>query len=768
MRRITKRIPDPRELLKDLSGPLHNKDFWIIRKSLWLVWFVWAFKFSLAIITLLITSFFGFSAFVYYYTGNLTDDSGRPLDFSKLDSRDYRQSSYIYPYDSDQPIGRFFYEIRDPIKYEEIPDLLKNAFIAAEDQRFNSWIQYGIDPLATSRAAGIAIIHAFGLNYGKKQGASGVPQQLARTLFADEVKLFRNRTPTYWRKIFEAQVAIQLVKRYPKTKLLESLMNRVYFGHGINGISEAARYYLGKDIRKDKLTPQDVAILVGLNKSASVYCPIFHEPAKPQFESGITEEKMTEALKEYEKQKIQEGIRLHLAKDRANWVLERMWKNDYINEAEMRSALFKKDEIQAEAVHITPLKNKDFGYGNRLVKEMLLFMGYRDEDLTSYGGFKITTSFDSRIQMIASEEFNKHLSLINSEIPENEERLEGAFVIIDNKTGRISALSGGHSFDETQYNRTLASRSPGSAAKPLTYAAAFEYAGKTLSDQICNCPFRMRGANGKTWAPQNFREDNPVSQGYIPLPIGLIRSVNLATLNLARSIGMEPIINTAHDLGIWGNTRTVRDSDGNIWFKQPGQELEGGLVPLLPTAIGASDVNLLELTNAYAAFARGGIYMKPTLLTQIKDSEGKTIFNAGKPEQKRALSQETANKIMILMRAVTKVGTAKISMRDIKQQVACKTGTSNGPRDLLLVCYTPEITMGIRMGYDSNKIIALPQYLKKVSGASNLQISGGWVVGPLFRKIIDRIYEDRQAVDFPPEIEQGLEELLASYPARYK
>lgn len=746
-------------------------DYWIImvKRRPWLKWTLFSFLFLFTILPVV-----GFLTFYYYtgyipFVGDLNDDNGRPLDFEKLARSDFKKASYVYAADGKTTVGMFFDEIRDQIKIDEVPAIIKKAFIAAEDQRFYTRFQLGIDPIATFRAGIINFSHWIGFKYGNRSGASGIPQQLTRLLYAEEVADFRNRKADIRRKLKEARVAIQLVKKYPKDKILEGFLNLNYFGHGVNGIAETTRRYYGKDIRRDEFNPREAAILASLNKAPYIYCPIYHKPKESALKENISGKKKDELEDKYAVELAKENVRMAKTHERDNWVLSRMQDENYITAEQYNQAAFTNDEpLQSNSIHFTPLKNLKFGYASRFVKEMLMFNGYLDDDITNYGGFRIVTGLDAEIQKIATEEFNNHLALINSEIPTGEEKLEGAFVIIENKTGRILALSGGHNFEETQYNRVLASRSPGSAFKPFTYAVAFEL-GKTFDDKICNCPFRMRGANGKTWAPKNFKEDNPIDYGYIPLPVGLIRSVNLATLNLARNDGgAKPVIDIANKLGCWGNPGTVRDGDGKIWFKKAGQELEGGLVPLLPTVIGASDVNLLELTNCYAVFARGGMYMRPTLILAVKDSEGKTIYKAESSQRKKVLSKETTDKITILMRAVTKVGTAKISMKDIVQQVAVKTGTSNGPRDLLMIGFTPELTIGIRVGYDSNKIIDLSQYMRGASKTAKMQVSGGWVIGPLWRKMVDRIYQKRTRKEFPPEIEEGLEQLLAVYPAKYK
>ena len=753
-----KKLLKPRKILKDLSAPL-SKDFWIIKKRFWLVWLVWLMKFIIASLVMAIISFIGLWVFAYYHTSDLKDDMGWLIDFDKLANSNFKKSSLVYAADGNTVIGEFFDEVRDPIKAGNIPQVVKNAFIAAEDKGFYS--HHGVDPWAITRASAFNIGHVFLPQYFKRSGASTINAQLSRILYAEELEEFRSRKQNIWRKIKEARVAIQINKRYPKDKILGDFLSLIYFGHSVNGVAEATRRYFGKDIRRDSISLRMAAILASLNKSPKLYCPIYHKPAQPEIKKEYSAQESKKLLTKYETDLAKENVRIARAKERYNWVLWRMLKGNFITQEQYDGAEFTKDEpLQPEIIKFTPLKDREFGYGTRFVKEILMFNGYKDEDIMSRSGFRIVTTFDANIQKITTEEFNKHLDLINSEIPYGQEKLKGAFIVIENKTGKILALSGGPNFDEDQYNRILALRSPGSGFKPIVFATAFE-AGKTFDDKVCNCPFRMRGANGKTWRPQNFREDSPVPYGYRPLPEILIRSVNLGTLNLAKSIGGgEPIVWTANSLGIWGNPGMIRDNNGNIWFKELGQKLTGGLVPLLPTAIGASDVNLLEMTNGYATFVRDGLYMKPTLIMELKDFEGKTIYKAKPSQATRVIFEETATKVMILMRAVSKIGTAKISMKNIEQQVAVKTGTSNGPRDVQMYGSTPEYTMGIRFGYDSNKVIELPQYMKNVSSRSDMQVSGGWVVGPLFRKIIDRIYENRPKVDFSGEIEVGLQDLL--------
>lgn len=751
----------PKEVLISLKNQF-KKDFILIKRRPKI------FKLFLVLCFLLFSCAVSGWYYLFFYSADIKNEYGDSIDFNKLEKAGLRRTSFIYS-STDQIIGRFFYEVRDPIKFEETPELLVKGFISAEDQRF--FYHPGIDIIAIGRAWIINMSHKAGFKYGKKSGASTITQQLARLLYADELPEFKIRQQTYRRKIKEMRVAIQIDKRYDKKMIMEEFLNRVYFGHGINGISEACRYYFGKDIKKDTLTLREIAILVSLNKSSSVYCPIFHTPAKTDIEPHADEKEKTQIEKQYQKELAQEMTRITLATERYNWVLGRMMENGYITEDDRAKVVFKKeDPLELNLLHIAPIKNDQFGYGNRIVKEMLFMHGYTDNEIVYFGGLHIKTSLDSYIQTIVSDELNRHLTAINEGLANQKEKIEGAVVVIENKTGRIVALSGGHDFSDTNFNRTLSLRSPGSGFKPFVYAAAFEFAGKEFDDTICNCPFTMpakvsfNGTVLKWWSPRNFKEAHPVPYGYIPLPTGIIRSVNLATLNLAREIGIKSVIKTAHAMGIWGNQGIGRDPENNIWFKSPyADENSPGLQPYLPTAIGGSDVNLLELTNAFSVFARNGIYIKPSIIVQIKDLDEKIVFSAKKPEEKLVLSESTSRKMTVLLRAVTKIGTGRTALKNLKQPVAVKTGTSNGPNDLLMIGYTPEYSVGVRLGYDQPKPIEIPGYMQKVSGSKTLQVSGGWVAGPLFKNIVARIYEKRPLVEFSPEIENELNTLLTKY-----
>ncbi|MBI4087394.1 MAG: penicillin-binding protein [Candidatus Liptonbacteria bacterium] len=699
------------------------------------------------------------------YLGDLNDSHGKPLDWSKFNRPDYKKLSSRVDDKNGEPIWRYFDEVRDPVKIGEVPPLFIKGYVAAEDQRFYS--HSGVDPWAFGRASSIQLLYRIGWHYGQKSGASTITQQAARICFADEEDSFATLESSLSRKVKEARVAFQLEKRYSKDRIMEILLNCAYFGHGANGLKEARRFYFGKSIGETP-SPEEVAILVALNKSPVKYCPIFHEPEKPERKPGMSEEAFLALEARYKEKFLEEGHRIAVARDRYNYVLRRTMEDEAISRYDYEASLFTKDDPpQLGILHITPFKNLKFGHAATMTKAFLLAQGFKDDDITSRMGLRIGTTIDPAIQITVSEEVERQYQELNREVT-TKEKIEGSAIVIENETGNIVALVGGHNFGESQFNRVFSLRSPGSLFKVFTLAAAIERFGMDLDTKVCNCPFSLpdkidiHGRVIKRWVPQNFEEKNPVRKGFIDLAVVGIRSVNLGALDIARRIGIRSVIEVANSMGVRGYKNEFADSDGEVWFKKPREKYDRrGLELYLPTAIGGSGASLLELAGAFSVFARGGTYIRPTLIQEVRDVDGKLLYKAPEPEGKRVLSEETSAKMTMIMRAVTKIGTAQRSMRGIEQQVACKTGTSNGPDDLSIACYTPEYTIVTRWGYDAPKPIVVPEYMKRISGDAETQVSGGWVAGFAERRMWDRIYQNRIKVEFPQEVEEGWKSRLA-------
>lgn len=663
-----------------------KKNYWVIKKRPWLV------RSILSLFALILLGCGAGVYYLYYYDKDLVDSAGQPLDLNKLSNPDFKMASYVKDA-KDNIIGKFFYDIREPVKYADVPDNVKNAFLAAEDKRFFS--HHGYDRLALGRAFVENKIH-----HCTTSGASTITQQLARLLYDSELPEFHNREISIKRKLKEIRVAIQIERRYSKEQIFEAFLNYIYLGQGHYGVVEGARFYFSKDLQD--LTVPEAALIAGLNKSPEKYSPLHHRK---------------EAL------------------ERRNWVLSKMADDGFISQEDYQQYL-KLD------LGLNLQKNdKRYGYGTDYVRRLLLSQNYSPDVIWETGGLKISTTIDPQIQHIVSDVLKDNLAEYAKTLKSaSSKKLEGAIVAIDNETGAIVALSGGSDFSMTQLNRavqTSTRRQPGSAFKPFTYVTALKK-GMTIWDSICDCPIRLpntianNGAVTSWWTPRNFGGG---MAGSVPMWNGLVKSRNLATLNLAIKVAghkIGPIIETAHDMGI-----------------------KSELQPYLPTAIGATDVTLLELTAAYTTFPNMGLYREPYLISEVQDSKGQVIYTNKSPQPRRAFDEDVAVSMMAMMRAVTKIGTAIVSMRDIQQQVAGKTGTTNDAKDVLFIGYTPRYTIGVRLGYDTPESIGTGQVG-----------TGGRLAAPLFRKIIDKIYQNRAKENFPEAVETLLQDIIHGGPSK--
>ncbi|MBI2057902.1 MAG: transglycosylase domain-containing protein [Candidatus Yanofskybacteria bacterium] len=635
-----------------------------------------------AIVILVIATGGIFFLYAYFKTSDLPN-------IKKLSDLKLNRSSYIYSKD-EKIAGRFFYENRDPVKFKDIPPLVKNAILATEDERFfYSFYHFGIDP--------ISIVRAFVHNTLARRtvsGASTITQQLTRQLYENEVPEFRNREVRYKRKWKEARLAVQLEKHYSKEEIFEAYVNYVYLGHGRFGVVEAGRYYFSRELKD--LTIPEAAILAALIKSPARFSPINQEKA---------------------------------AIERRNRVLMLMAENKFITKEEY-------EQLKLERISLNVSKTEpSFAYAKDFVRRVLLEKGYDSEKIWHRGGLKVKTTIDSRIQKIATEVLKEHLAKLNSDWKNDKEKLEGAVVVIENFSGKIAAVVGGHDFAETKYNRAVqqsAIRQPGSAFKIFTYATALKEGWK-FNDKICDCPIHLpdtksfHGQVLKWWSPKNYREkSHPDFMGLIDTSDGFILSRNVATIFLASRIGIKKVIETAHEMGI-----------------------KSKLDPYLPTAIGASSVGLLELTAAFSVFPNQGSYYEPVIVYEIADSEGKILYQK-EPAAKNVLSPEVAEDMTVLMRAVTEIGTAKLTFKGIEQKVAGKTGTTNESRDVLFFGFTPGAggyTIGVRLGYDMPKSIGARQ-------------TGGLLAAPICRRIVEEIYKDNPKASFSPAVEEKVQKLI--------
>ena len=501
---------------------------------------------------------------------------------------------------------------RENMTLDRIPDIVEEAFIASEDERF--YQHEGIDYQGIGRAV-VANILARDL----VEGGSTITQQLARIVFL-------NRNRTLWRKTQEIFLARKLEQEMGKQQLLERYLNLVYLGSGAYGVGDAAWVYFNKPL--EKLTLPEVATLAGLPPAPTVYSPLVNP------EVGL---------------------------QRRNTVLHRMQEAGYITAAEAAKA-------RRKPLNLNP------SLPRRLVSEAPHFNAYIEQELPKYvspevleaGGLTVETTLKVEWQRIGER-------VIRESVKRNgrwQNFSEASLVAVDPRNGEIRAMVGGKEFTpENQFNRaTQAQRQPGSTFKMFVYATAIA-AGFSPYKYYVDAPYKVAG-----YTPQNFSKNH---HGSMSMVNALISSVNVVAVKVLVNVGFEPTIELAKKMGI-----------------------RSELKPTYSLALGASEVNLLEITSAYGTLATQGKHIEAHGIRRILDRGGNIIYEADfKPKQ--AIDKDTANIMTWMLKSVVNHGTGKAAR--LNRQVAGKTGTSDKARDLWFIGYIPQMVTGVWLGNDNNR-----------------------------------------------------------------
>ncbi|MDA8098866.1 MAG: PBP1A family penicillin-binding protein [Nitrospiraceae bacterium] len=560
--------------------------------------------------------------------------------------------------DSNHLLAEFFVENRTPVKIDDVPDLFLRALIAAEDNRFYS--HHGIDFRGLLRAM-VRNIRAGRI----LEGGSTLTQQLAKVLFLTPER-------SYTRKLKEILLALKIEQRYTKQEILTLYLNQVYFGSGAYGIEAAAQTFFGKPARD--LTLGECALLAGLPRSPKYYSP---------FRSR------------------------DLAKERRAYVLRRMIAGGIISQQ------------QADEAGRTPLPDHPTLRleGPAPAPYFVEYIRQRVEErfgsgILYSGGLNIYTSISDELQGYAEQAVQKGLDGLDRRLRTGErgrQPLQAAVVVIDPATGHIRAMVGGRDFSSSQFNRAWqALRQPGSAFKPIIYAAALDR-GYGAADLLSDTPMIVKIDAKKTWSPENFTR---TYQGNVTLRKALAQSLNVPTVRLLAAIGIPEAITCAKRLGVRSPLKAV-----------------------LPLALGSSDVTLLELTSAYAVFANQGIRMEPTAITSITDSGGRVLYTNDVLPQ-AALRPETAYLITNLLKGVVEQGTGW-KAREVGRPVAGKTGTTNDYRDAWFIGYSPSLVAGVWVGYDDQRSLGP-------------KATGSRAALPIWVDFMKRALESEEPVDFVP------------------
>ncbi|HYA62962.1 MAG TPA: PBP1A family penicillin-binding protein [Candidatus Sulfotelmatobacter sp.] len=534
-------------------------------------------------------------------------------------------------------------EKRRPVRYEDMPPILVQAILSAEDKRF--FEHPGFDFIRIFGAAWADVRHSQHM-----QGASTITMQVARTYF-----LTTDRT--WKRKLAEAMLSFELEQRFNKQQIFEMYANEVYLGNrgsfGLRGFAEASVAYFGKDLRQ--LTLPECAFLAGLIRAPNYYSVSDRHPERA----------------------VQ-------ARDR---VLAQMEENKYVTEADVQDA----KRVPLKLVR-TAVSSNEAPYFVDMVKDHLL-ENYSEQDLLS-SNYRVYTTLDQALQRAAAAAIDGGMKNVDALLAKKYEKLrkanakkgstepvpqvQAALVALDPRTGEIKALVGGRDYGQSQLNHALAHRQPGSVFKPFVYAAAFNNAvdgaqplvtpATTVDDEPTVFEF-----DGQEYTPNNYGER---FMGKVTVRQALTNSLNVATVKVAEMVGYGRVVQIARQMGLGSNIR-----------------------PTPAVALGAYELTPVEVAGAYTAFATMGTRAEPMYVKSVVSAGGNSL-ERNTPVNKLVLDPRVAYLVDSILIDVLNKGTgAQVRARGFTLPAAGKTGTS---RDGWFAGFTTNLVCVIWIGFDDN------------------------------------------------------------------
>ena len=630
-------------------------------------------------------------------------------------------------------VADFSKEKRVFVPYNSIPKNVINAFLSAEDKNFFS--HPGVDAKGVLRAVVNNISNI--ISSRRLEGASTITQQVAKNfLLTNEVSINR--------KIKEAILAFRIERALSKERILELYLNQIYLGSGAYGVAAASLEYFDKSIRD--LNYSEAALLAALPKAPSRYNP-YKDIELAKFRRNLVLKNLFDnnyiTSEWYQKLKTQEIV---LSKNKKIYLEDAQYFIEDVRKNVIEK--FTYDKVYKQGLNINTPINLEFQKiaTNSLRKGLISYdqrKGWRgaltnktynsnwNKNLEKFDleksinwsiaivktikKFSAEIETEDKIQGVieykdiswTKKEFknllqsgdvvyvkkikDKKFSL--QQLPE----INGGIVVMDPYTGRILAISGGFSFKKSEFNRgTQASRQPGSAFKPFVYALALENK-YTPTSLVLDAPLVLdQGDDLKMWKPENYGKK---FYGPSTLRTGLEKSRNLMTVRIAQNLGIEKIVNFSKDLKIYENPEE-----------------------LLSISLGSAETTLLNLTSAYSTFINQGKLIEPVLIDRIQDSEGNTIYNNDirqcidcdkisyssndypriKNNYKQIFSPATAYQMTSILEGVVQRGTAK-KLKDLKLNIAGKTGTTNKNTDTWFIGFTSNLLVGVYVGSDKPK-----------------------------------------------------------------
>lgn len=577
-------------------------------------------------------------------------------------------------------IGRIHGERRSIVPLNQVSPEFRKAILAREDARF--YAHFGFDPIGIARAA----VRNF---QGKREGASTITQQLASDIFGLKVGERRGDVPRQLhRKGLEIALALRLETAFTKEEILEAYINQINWGRQIKGVGEASRIYFEK--HPAELTLSDSALLAGIVRGPDAYNP-FRSMAAATRERDTT--------------------------------LDRMVAAKVITREQAEAA-------KAQTVEVRPIwrRNADESYAMDAIRRDLEII--LEQENIKLGGLEITTTIDLRLQQVGEESLDRKLREIErrggyghqtraawldspAESRGEPQYIQGAAVVIENRTGAVLAVVGGRDANESKYNRAIqARRQIGSIFKPFVYMAAFDK-GMRPETMVSDGPIQrgeIRGA--PTWRPNNA--DGKFG-GMLPASTGLIRSRNTMSVRIGNHAGLAKVREVAQLAGF-------------------GRE-----VPEQPSSfLGSWEATPWAVASAYTIFPNNGVRYRPFLISEIKDRDGNILYSTP-PLAYHAASSGSAWSVSKILDQVTTSGTAaSVRRMGFDQPSAGKTGTTNDFKDAWFAGYTSSVTCAVWVGFDRPKrtiqggygsVLSLPVWVDIMKAADRLDYKAGDFLG---------------------------------------
>ena len=661
-------------------------------------------------------------------------------------------------YDSQGRImDEFAKERRLFVPSSDIPPLVKEAFISAEDKNFYS--HKGYDPRGMVAAA---IDAAQG---GRLRGASTITQQVMKNFL-----LSSDRSAE--RKIKELILAARVEQALDKEKILELYLNEIYLGQNSYGVAAAAQTYFNKTL--DELTVAEAAYLGALPQRPASLHPVRDKEAaitrrnfvlREMFENryidrGTYDDARVSPLRTVQNEDFDSFRTALPPRDHFTDEIRRQLSRDFGAEEFFGGGLTIRatvdPELQSEAARVLRAGLEEYdrsrgrwrGTGERI--EAARIDAWRQalaeldvaRDIEGWSPAVVlevgSESVRVGIEGVEGEQTipRSDTNWVSEPMPEmlnagdvvhvaqkdggwslrQVPEVQGAFMAMDVDTGRVLAMQGGFSYQHSVFNRaTQATRQPGSSFKPFVYAAALD-SGFTPATIIVDAPIEVQTAQG-VWRPQNASNR---FYGPTPLRTGIERSRNLMTVRLAQEVGMDTVARYAERFGVYDR-----------------------MSPFLANALGADETTLYRMVAAYAMFANGGERVQPTLVDRVQDRWGNTIYrhdqrtceecdDAALPDgrspriwsnRERVMDAVTAYQLTSMMKGVVERGTAS-GVVDLGVPTAGKTGTTNDAKDVWFIGFTSNIVAGCYIGYDQPRSLGSSAY-------------GSSMCGPVFQEFME-------------------------------